>query len=161
MIIWTFNIFKYVSISIGHSLLCNDILGHHFVSFFRVIILFNNFKSFSCVIISGIQPFLPLSSPFYSLCLSITSTHTFTCMPHMIKYVQMYIISLSSYLSFLLCVSLSIYLLLYFSLFTRLPSSSFRSLSLCRSILLYPSIFSLSLLLPFSLSSLYLSLWHI
>ena len=49
------------SISISCSLLCDNIL-----------ILYNNFVSFSCVIISIIPPFPPISSPFHSLSLYLS-----------------------------------------------------------------------------------------
>ena len=104
----------------------------------------NNLAAFSCVIISGIPPFLLLSSPFhslslfYSLCLFIT-LHT-----HTIKYAQMYIISLS----LLSCLSHSFYLSIYLvEIFSSSLSPSFYSLSL-------------SISLPFTLSlSLSLSLY--
>ena len=130
--IWP-RVFRYGSISIDHSLLCNDILDDNFVSFFCVIILCNSFAPFSCVIISCIPPFLLLSSLFHSpsLALSLSLSHRHTHIYLNATYDQMranvYYLSFFPSLSLIVCLSLflSSYLLLYFALFTRSPFGRF------------------------------------
>ena len=110
-------IFRYASISICHSLFCNNILDNNFVSFFCVLLLCPSFVSFFCVIL-----LCPSFVSFFCvilLCNNFVSfyhinIHIFTWRPNTIKCGQMYIISLSFFFSFSLTVSL--YLSMYLSI---------------------------------------------
>ena len=134
----------------------------------------DNLAAFFCIIIFGIPSFLLLSSPFHSLFLSLSISLSFTLSvslshrhTHTIKCAQMYIISLTSSLSLLLCLSLSIYPSIYCYILPCLPDrrSGYFTRNWSRNLLIL-SIFllslSLSMPLPFTLfSSLLLSVLFI
>ena len=94
---------------------CVIILRHNFC---------NNLAAFSCVIISGIPPFLLLSSPFHSLSIPL-SLSLYLSLYHIDTHIRSNARKciLSLFLSY--WVSLSIYLLLYFALFIRSPFGIF------------------------------------
>ena len=122
-----------VSLAISYSLLCNDMLGNNFVSFFCVLLSRHAFTSCSCVIVSGIPPILPLSFHFHSFTLSLYPFHSLSLS------IPPFTLSLYNFHSLSLSLSLTLSLSLSLSLSPSL------SLSLSLSFSLYPSFYSYSL----------------